>query len=145
MQALLANPAAAVQHGIGRADRDEIVHRPNDGKAAVVLLDGVDDGERQLFVDKVEDDEIGLFCLKERLHLGVRLFGIGDVQHHVELALDAALYRGVGDKVFLLRAGKIFLILHGEEDDLVTQLLKGFGKGEVIALRTSLHIMKFID
>ena len=145
MQALLADPAAAVQHGIGRTDRDEIVHRPNDGKAAVVLLDGVDDGERQLFVDKVEDDEIGLFCLKERLHLGVRLFGIGDVQHHVELALDAALYRGVGYKVFLLRAGKIFLVLHSEEDDLVTQRLKGFGKGEVIALRTALHIMEFVD
>ena len=145
-QAFFANVTPSVPHGIAGTHHDQIVNRPENRQLCIIFLDGIQNGQGNLLVHQIQNHQIRLFCVQQPDHIPVGFLGIIHVQHHIQFAFDAAMDRSIGHKILLLVTGKIlFLILHGEENDLMPSGTQSLRQRKIIGLASAFSVMKFID
>ena len=121
------------------------MERPKDRQRRVVGADGFQNGERQVFVHQIQEHQIGVLGLQQSGHPVVGRAGIDHLAQHLYPACQPAVHRGIGNKIFRLRAGQILGVFHREKNHGMPGGRQRLGQREVVGLAAALAVVEFVD
>ena len=110
-----------------------------------MFLDGIDNGQGDLLVHQIQNNQIRFLCLQQGFHFGIGFLGIGHVQQHIQLAFHATIDGSIGYKVSFLLTRQILFVLHGKEDHLMAPGFQSLCQSKIVCLTAAFAVVEFVD